>query len=71
MEQGLMFASLFLAFYATPHVANIVQPNDEQWNCAGLQNKVAEPDKFIEEAESEKGANWGNAGRLLVFTLGI
>ena len=40
-------------------------------NCAGLQNEVNELDRFIEEAESEKGVNWSNAGRLLVFPIGI
>ena len=71
MRQCIMFTSLFLASCATPHVVDIVQPNDEQLNCAGLQNEVDELDRFIEEAESEKGVNWSNAGRLLVFPIGI
>ena len=45
---------LSLTACATPHVVDIVQPNDEQLNCAGLQNEVDELDQFIEEAESEK-----------------
>ena len=60
-----------MASCATPHVVDIVQPNDEHLNCAGLQNEVDELDRFIEEAESEKGVNWSNAGRLLVFPIGI
>ena len=71
MRQLIMFTSLFLASCATPHVVDIVQPNDEQLNCAGLQNEVDELDRFIKEAESEKGLNWSNAGRLLVFPIGI
>ena len=71
MRPFIIFASLFLASCATPHVVDIVQPNDEQLNCAGLQNEVDELDRFIEEAESEKGVNWSNAGRLLVFPIGI
>ena len=71
MRQLIMFTSLFLASCATPHVVDIVQPNDEHLNCAGLQNEVDELDRFIEEAESEKGVNWSNAGRLLVFPIGI
>ena len=71
MKQFIMFMSLFLASCATPHVVDIVQPNDEQLNCAGLQNEVDELDRFIEEAENEKGVNWSNAGRLLVFPIGI
>ena len=71
MRHFIMFTSLFLASCATPHVVDIVQPNDEKLNCAGLQNEVDELDRFIEEAESEKGVNWSNAGRLLVFPIGI
>ena len=36
-----------------------------------MQNEVDELEQFIEEAESEKGVNWSNAGRLLVFPIGI
>ena len=71
MRHFIMFTALFLASCATPHVVDIVQPNDEQLNCAGLQSEVDELDRFIEEAESEKGVNWSNAGRLLVFPIGI
>jgi hypothetical protein len=71
MKYILLPLVLFLSACATPHVVDIVQPNDEQLNCAGLQNEVDELDKFIEEAESEKGVNWSNAGRLLVFPIGI
>ena len=66
-----MFTSLFLASCATPHVVDMVQPNDKRLNCAGIQNEVDELDRFIEEAESEKVLNWSNAGRLLVFPIGI
>ena len=62
---------LALGACATPHVVDIVQPNDEQLSCVGLQNEVDELEGFIEEAKSEKGVNWSNAGRLLVFPIGI
>ena len=71
MKYILLLTSLFLASCATPHVVDIVQPNDEQLNCAGLQNEVDELDEFIEAAEVEKGVNWSNAGRALVFPIGI
>ena len=71
MKYVVLSIVLFLASCATPHVVDIVQPTDEQLNCAGLQNEVDELDQFIEEAESEKGVNWSNAGRLLVFPIGI
>ncbi len=71
MKYIYIFIVFFLASCATPHVVDIVQPNDEQLNCVGLQNEIDELDKFIEEAESEKGVNWSNAGRLMVFPIGI
>ena len=70
MKYFLLFTSLFLASCATPHVVDIVQPNDEQLSCIGLQNEIDELDKFREEAESEKGVTWGNTGRL-IFPIAI
>ena len=71
MKYISVFILFFLASCATPHVVDIVQPNDEQLSCVGLQNEVDELAGFIEEAESEKGVNWSNAGRALVFPIGI
>ena len=70
MKYVLLFTSLFLASCATPHVVDIVQPNDEQLSCIGLQSEIDELDKFREEAESEKGVTWGNTGRL-IFPIAI
>ena len=66
----ILFATILLAGCAKPHVVDIVQPNDEQLSCAGLQNEIGELEKFREEAEAEKGVTWGNAGRL-VFPIAI
>ena len=71
MKYNAPLLLLFLSACATPHVVDIVQPNDEKLGCVGLQNEVDELEQFIEEAESEKGVNWSNAGRLLVFPIGI
>lgn len=71
MKYIIVVSFLFLISCATPHVVDIIQPNDEQLSCIGLQNEVDELDRFIKEAESEKGVNWSNAGRLLVFPIGI
>ena len=71
MKYIIVFSFLFLISCATPHVVDIIQPNDEQLSCIGLQNEVDELDRFIKEAESKKGVNWSNAGRLLVFPIGI
>ncbi len=70
MKYVLLFTSLFLASCATPHVVDIVQQNDEQLSCIGLQSEIDELDKFREEAESEKGVTWGNTGRL-IFPIAI
>ena len=37
----------------------------------GCRVQVDELERFIEEAEGEKGVNWSNAGRALVFPIGI
>ena len=71
MKHIPLLTLFFLVSCATPHVVDIIQPNDEELNCAGLQNEIDELEKFIAEAESEKGVNWSNAGRLLVFPIGI
>ena len=71
MKYLLITILFFITSCATPHVVDIIQPNDEQLSCVGLQNEVDELDKFIKEAESEKGVNWNNAGRLIVFPIGI
>ena len=38
-------------------------PGDEELNCNQLNIEIAKLDKFIKEAEKEKGVTWGNAGR--------
>lgn len=67
----VLFATLLLVGCATPHVVDIVQPNDKLLNCPALQNEVDELQAFIDAAESEKGVNWSNAGRAIVFPIGI
>ena len=67
----ILFATLLLAGCATPHVVDIVQPNDKLLNCPALQNEVDELQAFIDAAENEKGVNWSNAGRAIVFPIGI
>ena len=67
----IILASLFLVACATPHVVSITKPADETLNCEQLDAEIAELQRFRDEAESEKGVNWSNAGRLLVFPIGI
>ena len=54
----VLFATLLLVGCATPHVVDIVQPNDKLLNCPALQNEVDELQAFIDAAENEKGVNW-------------
>ena len=71
MRYVLLLMMFFMASCAKPHVVDIVQPYDEELNCAALKNEIAKLDKFIEDAEAEKGVTGGNAGRLLVFPIVI
>ena len=68
---SIFFASLMLVACATPHVVSITKPADETLNCEQLDAEIAGLQRFKDEAESEKGVNWSNAGRLLVFPIGI
>lgn len=67
----IIIASLFLVACATPHVVSVTKPTDETLNCEQLDAEITSLQRFKDEAESEKGVNWSNAGRLLVFPIGI
>lgn len=67
----LLLLPLLLAACAKPHVVDVVQPYDEELNCAGLKAEMAKLDTFRAEAEKEKGVTGGNAMRALVFPIGI
>ena len=71
MKKVIPLFILLLASCATPHVVDIVMPGDEELSCGQLKNEIAKLDKFIKEADKEKGVTWGNAGRLIVFPIGI
>ena len=71
MKKVFLGIALMLSACAKPHVVDIVADGDEDLTCKQLEIEIAKLDKFIEEAEGEKGATWGNAGRLLVFPIGI
>ena len=71
MKSTILVAYLMLAACATPHVVSITKSADETLNCEQLDAEIAELQRFRDEAESEKGVNWSNAGRLLVFPIGI
>ena len=63
MKKFIPLIMLLLASCATPHVVDVIMPGDEELNCNQLNIEIAKLDKFIKEAEKEKGVTWGNAGR--------
>ena len=71
MKNLIFITILFLSACATPHVVDIVTPGDEKLNCAQLNIEISKLERFKNEASKEKGVTWGNAGRLIVFPIGI
>ena len=75
MEMKKLFSilSLFLFCYscATPTVINVIQPNDNKLNCEELSTKIAEANKYADEAqEAKKMGKPHNIGALLFFLPG-
>jgi len=71
LKYSIFGAIVLLSACATPHVVDVVADGDEDLTCKQLDREVAKLERFEEEAESEKGATWANAGRLIVFPIGI
>ena len=44
---------------------------DQGLSCSQVANEIARLEKFVKDADKEKGATWSNAGRLIVFPVGI
>ena len=57
--------------YIQRPLGRYIKPTDETLNCEQLAAEIAELQRFKDEAEGEKGVNWSNAGRLIVFPIGI
>ena len=71
IKWSLILSSLTLGACATPHVVDVVKPGDEELSCEQLEAEIAEADKFIEEAEAEKGVTGDNVTRAFFFPIGI
>ena len=71
MKYLLITILFFITSCATPHVVKIVMPGDEGLSCSQVVNEIARLEKFVKDADKEKGVTWGNAGRMLVFPVGI
>jgi hypothetical protein len=71
MKYLLITILFFITSCATPHVVKIVMPGDEGLSCSQLKNEISRLEQFVKDADKEKGVTWGNAGRLIVFPIGI
>ena len=40
-------------------------------SCSQVKNEIARLEQFVKNADKEKGVTCGNAGRLIVFSIGI
>ena len=63
----LLTGFVFLNSCAKPTVVDSVMPGDEELNCGGLKNAVAEAQRFIRDAESVKGGTGENITRGIFF----
>ena len=46
-------------------------PGNEKLNCNQLIIEIVKLNSFIKLAEKEKDVTWGNAGKLITFSVGI
>ena len=58
---------ILLVGCATPTVTQSMKPGDDELTCGQLKNEYSEANRFIEEAEKEKGFSGGNIVRGLFF----
>lgn len=58
---------MILTGCASPTVVQSMKAGDEGLTCGQLKNEYSEANRFIKEAESEKGWTGGNVARGLVF----
>ena len=63
----LLTGFVFLNSCAKPTVVDSIMPGDEELNCGGLKNAVAEAQRFIRDAESVKGGTGENITRGIFF----
>ena len=69
MKNPLLFIATALLFVgcATPTVVQTMKPGDDELTCGQLKNEYAEANRFIKEANEEKGWTGGNVARGLLF----
>ena len=69
---SLLFLVLFLNGCATPHVVNVVGPNDSRMSCSELNNEIAIASNYKRDAKAEKSLGTAtNVGALLFWLPGM
>ena len=49
-----LFLLIFVASCATPHVVNVVGPNDNSMSCSELSNEISIASRYARDAKAEK-----------------
>ena len=68
--------SLFILFFfivscASPHVVNVIGPNDSELSCKELSSEIAKANQYSDEAKAAKKMdNPHNIGAILFFLPG-
>jgi len=74
MKKTLSFLTLFIICIscATPHVVNVIGPNDNELNCKELTTEIAKVNQHADKAqEAKKMNNPHNLGAILFFLPGM
>jgi hypothetical protein len=73
MKKNLSFLALFLFSIscASPHVVNVIGPNDNEFNCKELGDEIAKANQYAVEAQKAKKIDKPhNIGAILFFLPG-
>ena len=66
------FLVLFLNACATPHVVNVIGPNDNTLSCSQLDTEITIASKYKRDAKKEKGTGTPtNIGAILFWWPGL
>ena len=69
---SLIFLALFLNACATPHVVNVIGPNDNNMSCSELDNEISIASNYKRDAKAEKSLGTAtNVGALLFWLPGM
>ena len=67
-----LFLLIFVASCATPHVVNVVGPNDNSMSCSELSNEISIASRYARDAKSEKSLGTAtNIGALFFWLPGM